>query len=61
MKTKVEFEGKVIEISSRHVGIDTPAWGGGNKKHHYKIVVRCEGKEFTEDYWCPDAKIYVRR
>lgn len=60
MKTKIYWQGKVIVISSRHICIDTPAWGGGYKKHHYKIMVECDGREFTSNYWMPDAKMSVR-
>lgn len=61
MKTKIEWQDKVIEVSSRHIGIDTPAWGGGYKKHHHKITIVCEGKSFAEDFWCNDAKMNVRQ
>lgn len=60
MKTKIEWNGKTIQVSSRHIGFDTPAWGGGYKKHHYKIMIECDGKKFTSDYWTPDSKMNVR-
>lgn len=37
MKTKIGFNGKTIEVSSRHIGYDYPAWADGYKKHHFKI------------------------
>lgn len=39
MKTSIEFESKTITISSRHIGIDSPEWAHGYKKHHYKVKV----------------------
>ena len=60
MKTQVIWEGKTITISSRHIGIDTPQWSHGYKKHHFKITVECDGRKFTEDYWQPDQKMTVR-
>jgi hypothetical protein len=59
MKTKIEWNGKTIQVSSRHIGIDTPAWGGGHKRHHFKITIECNGRKFTEDYWQPDEKMKV--
>ncbi|MGM9777531.1 MAG: hypothetical protein ACI3ZD_04250 [Prevotella sp.] len=60
MKTKIEWNGKAIQVSSSHIGIDTPSWGGGYKKHHFKIMVECDGKKFTEDFWQPNEKMSVR-
>ena len=60
MKTKIEWNGKAIIVSSRHIGIDTTSWGGGYKKHHYKITIACDEKNFTSDYWTPDAKMNIR-
>lgn len=60
MKTKIEWQDKVIEVSSKHLGIDIPAWSRGYKKHHYKVTIECEGKSFSEDFWCNDAKLSVR-
>ena len=51
MKTKLEFHGREITISSRHKGIDEPLWSKGYKKHHFRIKVECDGKSFTADYW----------
>lgn len=51
MKTKLEFQGREITISSRHKGIDEPFWHKGCKKHHFRIKVECDGKSFTADYW----------
>lgn len=59
MKTKIEWNGKTIQVSSRHIGIDTPSWGGGYKKHHFKITVEYGGRKFTEDYWQPESKMKV--
>lgn len=59
MKTKIEWNGKTIQVSSRHIGIDTSSWGGGYKKHHFKITVECGGRKFTEDYWQPESKMKV--
>ena len=60
MKTNIEWNGKTIQVSSRHIGIDTPSWDGGCKKHHFKIMVECDGNKFTEDFWQPDEKMSVR-
>lgn len=60
MKTKTEWNGKDIQVSSRHIGIDTPSWGGGCKKHHFKIMVECDGNKFTEEFWQSDDKMSVR-
>lgn len=51
MKTKLEFQGREITISSRHKGIDEPFWSKGYKKQHFRIKVECDGKSFTADYW----------
>ena len=59
MKTEVVWKGKTLIVSSRHIGFDTPAWGGGYKKHHFKITIECNGRKFTEDYWQPDEKMKV--
>lgn len=59
MKTSIEFEGKTITISSRHIGIDTPEWAHGYKKHHFKVTVECDGRKFTADYWQTDSKMKV--
>lgn len=62
MKTKIEFEGITIEISSRHIGFDTPAWGG-NKKHHFKIKVSVPysvvTRDYITDYWQSGEKMKV--
>lgn len=60
MKTKLEFQGREITISSRHKGIDAPAWSKGYKKHHFRIKVECDGKSFTADYWQKDREITLR-
>lgn len=59
MKTNIEWNGNAIQVSSRHICIDTPIWGGGHKKHHFKITVECDGKKFTEDFWQADEKMSV--
>lgn len=59
MKTKIEWNGKTIQVSSRHIGFDTPAWGGGHKRHHFKITIECNDRKFTEDYWQPDEKMKI--
>lgn len=58
MKAAVIWNDKSIIVSSRHIGIDTPAWGG-DKKHHYKITIEYGGRSFTEDFWTPNAKMRV--
>lgn len=59
MKTKIEFKGNVITISSRHIGTDIPACGGGYKKHHFKIEMECNGRKFKTDWWQPENKMKV--
>ncbi len=59
MKTEVVWKGKTLIVSSRHIGIDTPEWAHGYKKHHFKVTVECDGRKFTEDYWQPDSKMKV--
>lgn len=61
MKASLNWNGKAIIVSSRHVGIDSPTWAHGHKKHHFKITVECGGRKFTEDYWQPDEKMSVPR
>lgn len=60
MKTKLEFQGREITISSRHKGIDEPFWSKGYKKHHFGIKVECDGKSFTADYWQKDREMTLR-
>lgn len=57
MKTKIEWDGKTIQVSSRYIGYDNPVWGGGYQKQHFKITVECEGRKFTEDYWQPNRRM----
>lgn len=59
METKIEWQGKAITISSHHIGIDTPAWGGGYKKHHFRIEVECNEKKFKTDWWQSGEKMKV--
>ena len=58
MKAAINWNGDVIIVSSRHIGIDTPAWGG-IKKHHYKVTIAYRGRSFTDDFWSPNAKMSV--
>ena len=60
MKTKLEFQGREITISSRHKGIDDPFWSKGYKKHHFAIKVECDGKSFKADYWQPNREMKLR-
>lgn len=60
MKTKIEWDGNAIQVSSRYIGIDTPSWGGGHKKHHFNITVECDGKKFKEDFWQNEYKMSAR-
>jgi len=64
MKTSIEFESKTITISSRHIGIDSPEWAHGYKKHHYKVKVSVPystgQREYTTDYWCNTADLKKR-
>ena len=60
MRTKIEWNGKTIEVSSRYVGYDTP-FCGGYRKHHFKVTVavQYEGGQrgYISDYWQPEKKI----
>ena len=60
MRTKIEWQEKVIEVRSRHIGIDLSPLGGVTR-HHYAITVVSEGKFFKEDYWCIDSRLKVNQ
>lgn len=60
MKTRLQFQGKEIIISSRHKGVDAPAWPKGYKKHHFGIKIECGGESFTADYWQPNREMKLR-
>ena len=60
MNTKIEWDGNVIQVSSRYIGIDTPSWCDVHKKHHFNITVECDGKKFMEDFWQNEEKMSAR-
>lgn len=60
MRTKIEWQGKTIEVSSRYIGFDKPACGG-RFRHHYKVTIAVQyaggQRAYISDYWQSEKKI----
>lgn len=62
MRTKIKWQGKTIEVSSRYIGLDVP-FCGGSKRSHFEITVavpfQSGCRAFISGFWQKDKKIKV--